>query len=860
MRLGGSGTTMSNTVTLEQLKATGRLPSPAGVALEVFHLANKEDSSIQEISKILHTDPALTGKVVKYANSSFVGSRRPVMAVDDAIVRLGLRKVVQLALGFSVLAGNKEGRCEAFDYPVFWSCSLATAVGFRTVSSRRKISNPEEAFTCGLLSQIGSLALASVYPAEYAEILKDWKNGKAGLCALEDDALSITHNELTGLLFKDWGLPDIFVRVVEGYEDPVEYGLQPDAREFKLALSLKIAHQWAMIIAEELQDRRSLIPDLFSMGESAGFDRDALVELCDEIVPQWVQMGQIFDIDAKEIPSLKELEEKAEQLQVEIAVEAEAADETDGEPLCILVVENDPDQLLTIKSLLENEGHTVFTAQNGKEALTRVVQVKPQLVITDWLMAEMDGVEFCKTLRQSDAMHDLFVIMLTVVEDKDRMFEALKAGVDDYIRKPIDGTILLARIREAARVIRLQRENKRQVQEIERSAADLSRINRKLEKALKVKSEFLANMSHELRTPMNAIAGMLNILQGTPLTDEQKNYIQIAFDGTKTLLMLVNDILDLSKVEAGKLELEHADFDLAEVVELVVDMLKHQASQKHLGFSCMIDPSVPVNLRGDSLRLQQILMNLVSNAIKFTEKGEVLIKVVTERDHAGYVVLKFSVHDTGIGISKDATGRLFQFFSQADSSMTRRYGGTGLGLAISKLLTEKMNGKIGVESTEGKGSKFWFTACLEKRNESMNVLLQKAGTLKGKRVLLADSHRLQRRILNVYLTACGCECVEAETKENLLAIIGEGEAKQAPIDLVIIDRKLTAGDWKGFVGKHVKILRPERIKYVLTVADEPEKSKWSRAPTIFSGIVEKPLKRSQLFAALTTCFKKEPRL
>jgi len=378
------------------------------------------------------------------------------------------------------------------------------------------------------------------------------------------------------------------------------------------------------------------------------------------------------------------------------------------------------------------------------------------------------------------------------------------------------------------------------------------------------KSKFLASMSHEIRTPMNGIVGMVDLLAATPLDATQRHYVRTLRNSSESLLALLNDILDLSKVESGKLELESVDFDVRDLVTGICDLFAGPAQQKQVGLECACSDDVPALVRGDPARLRQVLANLVGNAVKFTDRGQVMVRAQLHGTRSEQVMLRFEVRDTGIGIAPDQLDRVFEVFSQGDSSTTRRFGGSGLGLAIARQLVTIMGGEIRVESQPGQGSRFWFTTRLgrvEESGESVPAASEALATprhLAHARVLLAEDNPVNQEVARNMLLLLGCE-VEA-VGDGLQAI--EAMRRYA-YDLVLMDCNMPNCD--GYDAT-VEIRRLERARggqHAPIVAITANVMPGDRKRCLAAGMddyLPKPLRQEDLKAVLERWLGGRPEL
>ncbi|MBD3671592.1 MAG: diguanylate cyclase [Gammaproteobacteria bacterium] len=460
----------------DELKASGKMPSPKGVALAILRLVRKPEITIDEIANVVKTDPSLSGNIIKAANSERSFYSRPIASVQVAVQRLGISTVKGLALGFSLIDSYRKGRCQKFDYVQYWAEQLLRAIAVREIAIRSRIAPSEDIFSSALLGEIGRLAFASIYPEEYSHVLDRYarEDGEVPLGDLEQQFFYIEHDELTRYILRDWGLPDI---LVETQLRGVQNKDAKDSRQYQLAMTFEVAKDIARLgMADSKSGEFQLALD--AKLTAAGLTEVGMDDLVENILSEWNEWSQTFGLDKVRISFDKmPLENHQDE---SIPTFMPAVEDEDDSRVTVLVVEDDAEMRDFVLMSLSTPDYQVFTAENGEDALARMVDVSPDIIISDWVMPELDGLGLCRVVRQSSEFNSVYFIVMTGDDTKEALIKAFNTGVDDYITKPFGQELLEARLRPGVRLAKMGKQAAQSKKKIEKLANELAIVNRKL--------------------------------------------------------------------------------------------------------------------------------------------------------------------------------------------------------------------------------------------------------------------------------------------------------------------------------------------------------------------------------------------
>ena len=527
----------------------------------------------------------------------------------------------------------------------------------------------------------------------------------------------------------------------------------------------------------------------------------------------------------------------------------------------ILIVDDREENLITLEGIIESPELNIVKAKSGNEALGLMLEYNFSLVLMDVQMPEMDGFETAEIMRSNERTKQIPIIFVTAIsKERKNVFRGYQTGAVDYLYKPLDIEMLRSKIKAFIDFFKQKHVLELTTKELENTIKELNGAKLIAEEATIAKSSFLASMSHEIRTPLNGIIGLAELsLMDDDLSEIQFERIVDIKNSGESLLEIINEILDISKIEADKIELEEVEFSIRELIEKIVRLLSVKLFRDKLEFICNISPSLPDIFIGDPLRIRQILINLLGNAIKFTEKGKVSINISAKEISDNNLNVHFSISDTGMGIAKEKINHLFELYSQAGRETTRKHGGTGLGLTISKRLVEMLGGQIGAESEIGEGSIFKFNLPLKKgkqKTEPWKIDLNKKN--EEINILIVNSCEESAIALNDIFTEWKINSDIAYKSEEAINLIKLSEKSGKKYDVIMLDYYIDSDDGLNIKEKINKLLSKDNsAAIVLMVPDKSIIESKEFSMSEIKHIITKPVLQNNLKKLLINIFNDE---
>lgn len=454
---------MREVIDFNELKASGALPSPKGVALKVMQLCQDENLSLKDLALTIQGDPALAGRIIKIANYVNPNRSRPIAAVTtDTLILIGIHAVRQVVLGLSLVGSYRDGRCKSFDFEQFWSHCVAMGSAAHAICNAIRVAAPAEMFNCGLMSGVGQLALVTVRPEAYCEMLGELPDASdKSLQDLQRHYFGTTQREMTMFMLQDWGIPKLFVDALYYHEDPTSSGYAENSRPLRITYALQLSSLLARACLEPEPDD-ALISSIQALGTVLDLNVEQLEAIAEQTRAEWKDWCALLDIKASvkaAIPLALSKDaatpgtENTPPVATEQALTAEAR--TSGNPLRILIASGNELQSNMLKKILAADGHDLTFVDSGKKALELLPQIRPQVVIADWLLPELDGLSLCRALRNDPVGEKLYCMIVTQFEDERRKIDAYEAGADELLRTPLSARLLMAQLSIAQRYTKL---------------------------------------------------------------------------------------------------------------------------------------------------------------------------------------------------------------------------------------------------------------------------------------------------------------------------------------------------------------------------------------------------------------------